>query len=413
MISCTSLDVCGSLKSGDEMNNLFMHAILVFVASILATAFLVPKIISIVRFKKLMDNPNERSSHIGATPSLGGMAFFIVILISFYFNHAYDTYGVATSFYPALTILFFLGLKDDLVVLSPRTKLIGQTISCLFILCNNKFEISTLHGFFGINHVNPWLGFAIGLVVMLAIINAFNLIDGIDGLASSVGIVAFSGFAIVFFWAERYFFCLTSLTMVGILVGFLFFNLSAKNKIFMGDTGSMLLGFMLGLLSVRFLTLDHYSLYKIPFNAIDIPIVIISFLIVPLFDTGRVFIVRLLNGKSVFSPDRNHLHHILIDAYHISHRRASFYIANTNIAAVIVFSVVLKLTNIYIASVIILLFVIAAAIFLYQIKGKKFGNLRKGKAPIKTRQRRTRLQQIREIRGGKKVSCNKYWSNNE
>src|SRR6218665_2827108 len=211
------------------MDNLLIQGILVFVVSILATVYLVPKIISIVRFKKLMDNPNERSSHTSATPSLGGMAFFIILIISLYFNHSYDTYGVAISFYPALTILFFLGLKDDLVVLSPRTKLIGQTISCIFILANSKFEINSFHGFFGVGEINPWFGFTIGLVLMLIVINAFNLIDGIDGLASSIGIVAFSGFTIVFFMAGRYFFCLTSLVMVGILIGFLFFNLSAPN----------------------------------------------------------------------------------------------------------------------------------------------------------------------------------------
>lgn len=368
--------------------------------AILATAYLVPKIISIVKFKKLMDDPNARSSHKIATPSLGGMAFFIILIISMYFNHSYDTFGVATSFYPAITILFFLGLKDDLVVLSPRTKLIGQICSCLFILANVKFKIISFHGFFGINEVDPWVGFAIGLVLMLAIINAFNLIDGIDGLASSIGIVAFSGFAIVFFMAHRYFFCLTSVTMVGILIGFLFFNLSTKNKIFMGDTGSMLLGFMLGVMSVRFLSLDQESINRIPFNAIDIPIVIISFLIVPLFDTGRVFTIRLMNGKGVFSPDRNHLHHVLVDAYKISHRRASFYIANVNIIAVVVFSLVLKLSNIYVASAIIILSIIAAAIFLNKIKRKKFDTIRKRNVPRDNRRRREKLQEIRDIRAG-------------
>ena len=390
------------------MNNLILQGILVFGFSILATAYLVPKIISIVRFKKLMDNPNERSSHKNATPSLGGMAFFIILIISLYFNHPYDTYGVATSFYPALTILFFLGLKDDLVVLSPKTKLIGQTISCLFILANTKFEINSFHGFFGIDEINPWLGFGIGLVLMLAVINAFNLIDGIDGLASSIGIVAFSGFAIVFFTAERYFFCLTCLTMVGILIGFLFFNLSTKNKIFMGDTGSMLLGFILGVMSVRFLALDHDSINKMPFNAIDIPIVIISFLIVPLFDTGRVFTIRILKGKGVFSPDRNHLHHVLIDAYKLSHRRASFYIAITNIAGVVLFSIVLKLSNIYVASAIIVLTVVIAAVFLHKIKRKKFKNLRHGKMPVLNRQRNMKRQQMKEIRAGKTFSSNRY-----
>lgn len=350
------------------MNYPIIHAIASLVLSLAATAYLVPKIIQLVRFKKLMDNPNERSSHSSATPSLGGMAFFIVLMISLYFNHSFDTYGVATSFYPALTILFFLGLKDDLLVLAPSTKVAGQTIASLFILMNPKFEINSFHGFFGINHIDHWLGIGLGLFIMLAIINAFNLIDGIDGLASSIGIVAFSGFAVVFFFAGRHFFGLTSLVMVGILTGFLFFNLSAKNKIFMGDTGSMLIGFMVGVMSIRFLSLDIASLSKLPFNAFDVPIILVSFIIIPLFDTARVFTIRVLNGKNPFSADRNHLHHILIDSFRISHRKASFCIASVNIACVLIFSVLLKLTNTYVAFTIILLFCALALLFLYRIK---------------------------------------------
>lgn len=346
----------------------FIHGIIAFVLSVMATAYLVPKIIRIVRFKKLMDDPNERSSHSEATPSLGGMAFFIVLILSLYFNHQYDTYGVSSSIYPALTILFFLGLKDDLVVLAPVTKLVGQTVASLFILMNPKFGISSFHGFLGIDQINEWIGIAFGLFIMLAIINAFNLIDGIDGLASSIGIVAFSGFAVVFFFAERYFFGITSLVMVGILTGFLFFNLSTKNKIFMGDTGSMLIGFMVGVMSIRFLALDIASLHKLPFNAIDVPIILVSFLIIPLFDTARVFTIRIMKGKSPFSADRNHLHHVLIDAYKISHRKASFYIASVNIACVLIFSLLLKLTNTYIASTIILALSGMAVFFLYKIK---------------------------------------------
>ena len=351
-----------------NMSYPFIHGIIAFVLSVLATAYLVPKIIRIVRFKKLMDDPNERSSHSEATPSLGGMAFFIVLILSLYFNHPYDTYGVTVSIFPALTILFFLGLKDDLVVLAPITKLAGQTIASLFILMNPKFGISSFHGFLGIDQINEWIGIAFGLFIMLAIINAFNLIDGIDGLASSIGIVAFSGFAVVFFFAERYFFGITSFVMVGILTGFLFFNLSTKNKIFMGDTGSMLIGFMVGVMSIRFLALDTASLYKLPFNAIDVPIVLVSFLIIPLFDTARVFTIRIMKGKSPFSADRNHLHHVLIDAYKISHRKASFLIASVNICCVLIFSLLLKLTNVYIASGIILLFSGLAVFFLYKIK---------------------------------------------
>lgn len=347
---------------------LIIQSIAAFLISIIGTAYLIPKIISIVKFKKLMDNPNERSSHDEATPSLGGMAFYIVLVISLYFNYSYDTYNISISIFPALTILFFLGLKDDLVVLAPKTKLIGQIIASSFVVLNGDFEIGSFYGFLGIGQIPFWISLTVGFLIMITVINAFNLIDGIDGLAASIGIVAFSGFSLVFFFAERHFLMLTCLVMVGILVGFLFFNISSKRKIFMGDTGSMLIGFVLGVMSLRFLSLDAHSLNRLPFNAVDIPIVLISFLIVPLFDTARVFAIRILNKKGPFSPDRNHLHHVLIDSLRISHRKASFFIAMTHITCVVMVSIVMKTTNGYFTFAFVGLLITLALLYLSRLK---------------------------------------------
>ena len=297
--------------------NLFIHAALVFIGSLLLIIYLIPKVIKIVNFKNIMDNPNMRSSHAQATPSLGGVAFYFVIIISFYFNQTYDTSSVAINLIPALTILFFLGLKDDLLVLDPLKKFIGQIVASLFILVSTEFEVNSFHGFLFIEHINYWVGIPLSLFAMLAITNAFNLIDGIDGLAAALGIVVFSSFTLLFFWAERYFFALTALTMIGILVGFLYFNLSNKKKIFMGDTGSMLIGFMVSAMSVRVLSLDMNSLSKLPFNPIDIPILLLSFVIMPFLDTTRVIFIRILQRKSPFSADRNHIHHVFIDTLNI------------------------------------------------------------------------------------------------
>ncbi len=391
------------------MQPIIIQTIAALLVSIIGTVYLVPKIIAIVRFKKLMDKPNERSSHKQATPSLGGMAFFIILILSFYFNYTYDTYNTTVSLFPALTVLFFLGLKDDLVVLAPTTKLIGQIAACLFILVNTTFEINTFHGFFGVEAIPQWVGVGIGLFLMLAIINAYNLIDGIDGLAASVGIVAFSGFAVVFFFAERYFFGLTAVVMVGILTGFLYFNLSAKNKIFMGDTGSMLIGFMLAVMSVRFLALDTESLNRLPFNAIDIPIVLVSFLIIPLFDTARVFTLRIMRGRNPFSPDRTHLHHILVDAYRISHRRASFSIAIANIVCVAIISMIMKTSNSYVTLSVIALLVLSATIYLYKLR--QFISSRNIRRSI-MRQRRNsmKLHRIKSVQAVERYQHEEYQS---
>lgn len=350
------------------MKSMFIQSVIALVAALLGTAYLLPKIISIVRFKQLMDNPNVRSSHKVATPSLGGMAFYLVLIVSLYFNHSYDRHDISISLYPPLIILFFLGLKDDLVVLSPITKLFGQMASCMFIVMDPSFQVTSLHGFCGIYTIPVWLGISIVLILMLIIINSFNLIDGIDGLAAFIGIVAFSCFTVVFFFADRYFCMLTCLVMVGILIGFLFFNLSTKNKIFMGDTGSMLIGFMLGVMSIRLMTLDQLSLNKLPFEAVDVPVIIVAFLIVPLFDTARVFTVRLLQGKGLFTPDKNHLHHVLIEAYDLPHATASLSVAIFHIVCVCIISFVIKTTNLYVTILIICLLLTIVSVYLYYLK---------------------------------------------
>lgn len=150
---------------------------------------------------------------------------------------------------------------------------------------------------------------------------------------------------------------------------------------------------MVGLMSVRFLALDAESLNRLPFNAVDIPIVLISFIIIPLFDTARVFTIRLLNGRSPFSADRNHVHHILIDAFKISHRKASFLIASVNICCVLVFSLLLKLTNTYLASTVILMFAGLAVLFLYKIKPVVIKGRIISRATIKKKRRKLKPHQ--------------------
>lgn len=350
------------------MGNLFLQSVFVLFLAMIGTAYLVPKIISLVRYKKLMDNPNERSSHEIATPSLGGMAFYIMLMLSLYFNYRYDTYNISVSLFPSLTILFFLGLKDDLMVLAPTTKLAGQIVASSFLISNVWFSIGSFNGFLGIYQIPVWVSVILGFFILLSVINAFNLIDGIDGLAACVGIVAFTGFAVIFILAERYFLSLLSISMIGILIGFLFFNLSSKNKIFMGDTGSMIIGFMLGALSLRLLALDASSIQRLPFDGSYIPIVLFSFLLVPIYDTARVFIIRLMARKSPFAPDRNHLHHVVVDAYGISHRRASFSIAIVHLLCVVLIVFAVKQLNFLLMTLLLLFMITATTYYLHRLK---------------------------------------------
>lgn len=353
------------------------YSILLFVTCIVATAYLIPKIISVVQYKRLMDKPNQRSSHFIATPSLGGIAFYIVFVISLSFNNYYDEFHRSMSILPGITVLFFLGLKDDLVVLSPRTKLLGQVVACTFILINEGFEFTNLHGFLGIYEIPLWLGILGGLFLMLGIINSFNLIDGIDGLAASIAIITLTFFAIIFGLLGFKFSLLSCLSMIGIMIGFLFFNLSKSKKIFMGDTGSMQVGFIIAVMTIRLMSANAGQLKYLPFDSSYNPIVLIALLIVPLYDAVRVFTMRVLNGKSPFSPDRDHFHHLLIDAFKISHWKATFVIATFNIFFLGIILLILREFSIGAVCFVILGFLVLITVYSIKLKKRIISKLEK------------------------------------
>ena len=296
-----------------------------------------PKIISVVKYKRLMDSPNERSSHQQHVPSLGGIAFYIILVLGLYFLNQFDKENVVMSIIPGLLILFIIGLKDDLVVLSPYTKIIAQLVAISFILIHPSFHVLHLHGFLGIGNVSLYFITPLSAFIMLAIVNAYNLIDGIDGLASIVGIVIFSILGALFYLLKMDVFFGICLIMIGSLLAFLRFNLSSKHKIFMGDTGSLLIGFVIATLVVRLFSTSGHALKALPFQMENLPLVIMAILVVPFFDTARVFTIRILNKKRPFTADRNHIHHLLIDSLHLSHRRASVLIGFINVLFIVTF----------------------------------------------------------------------------
>ena len=327
------------------------------------TYLTIPKIIGVVEYKRLMDNPDQRSSHLSKTPTLGGIAFFYTLIFALFFIHGRDAFNETIYIIPGLTILFVVGLKDDLVVLSPGSKLIAQAAAVGFILANESFTIFSLNGFMNINEIPYYLYLAIGMFIMLTIINSYNLIDGIDGLASIVGIVILIIYTTIFYSSQEYFFALLSITMNAILMAFFGFNISSNRKIFMGDTGSLLVGFIISILTLKFLALKPEAYESLPFLLENAPLIAIAILIVPLFDTARVFTIRIVNKKAPFSPDRNHIHHVLIDFWGLSHKQASFIIGCFNLLFVLLFIVLgstaktFWLVMILVGSVVILTYV--------------------------------------------------------
>lgn len=348
-------DTIDFIKDYLTHNHLISALLLVFITSICVNIF-TPRIVVVAKKKNLIIPIVTRSSHRKEISSLGGVAFFIVFLICIplinlvHFG-AYSGYNLIT----ALTILFMVGLKDDLVNSSPRVKLYGQFMASIFVVLSPDFIISNYYGFLGIYEVDPIVSIFISLFFLVFFINSFNLIDGLDGLASIIGIVITSTFLVMFLLMKDYFFAGLSLVTVTMLLAFLRFNLTnGKLKIFMGDCGSLNIGLIIGALSLRFLANEPIDVDSRIFSPENRILFIFSVLIIPLMDTFRVMTVRILNGDSPMKADRNHLHHLLLDFFK-SHVLVSLFLGVLNLIVIFIFIAISKTNSIkFVSSVMVL-----------------------------------------------------------
>jgi UDP-N-acetylmuramyl pentapeptide phosphotransferase/UDP-N-acetylglucosamine-1-phosphate transferase len=256
--------------------------------------------------------PGKRSSHLKKTPNLGGIAIFYGITVAASIA-AYELFSMYIFLFAAIIILFFIGLMDDILVVAPDKKFYAQVIGTAMIAVGSNVRIDNFFGILGIEAVPYWFSLIFTIFVFVFLINAFNLIDGIDGLASGIAIVASLAFMFTF-WRlgeTNYPMIVFALTIIGSLLAFLQFNFAKQHKIFMGDTGSMIIGFLLSFMAVKFLNLfsleytyDHPT-YYLP----AAPAVIVAILIIPIIDTLCVSVIRIYRGHSPFRADKNHLHH--------------------------------------------------------------------------------------------------------
>ena len=280
--------------------------------SFIVTLVAIPSIVRVSKVRNLMANPNGRTSHFNPTPNLGGVAIFAGVIISSVVFTGITTAHELKYIIAAMLIVFFVGLKDDLHPMVAYKKFIGQTVAVLFILVPGDFHLSSLHGLFGIEELSYPFSLIITYIFFLALINSFNLIDGIDGLASGIGFLTSLFFGVVFLLDNHMAYAVMSFILSSSLLAFFYFNVFSKeNKIFLGDTGAMLIGLILAIFAVVFLNYESDALFLS--QSQSAPAVLLCVLIVPLFDTARVFILRILRGKSPFEADRTHIHHRLLD----------------------------------------------------------------------------------------------------
>lgn len=308
----------------------YLKIVVGMVCSFALTYFSIPTIIKISRRKNLMDEPGARSSHLRKIPNLGGIAiFFSLSICSSIF--AFELFDLYKFLFASLIILLFIGVMDDIVVMRAYKKLIAQIIVTALMVIGSDIRIRNFFGVLGIYEVNYYASVLFSILTFIVLINAFNLIDGIDGLAGSYSLICSALFGISYFRLGSYNYPLVVLSavIIGSIIAFLYYNLSniRSMKIFMGDTGSMILGFLLAFTAICFIdifidkelpTVPRYYLQSAPAIAMAI-------LILPIVDTLNVFLIRIFSGKSPFIADKNHIHHYLLNLG-LTHRRSTFYI---------------------------------------------------------------------------------------
>jgi len=295
------------------MTETIQSLILSFTTALVITFAVIPPLIRFAENKNLYDEPDsDRKSHTTRTPTLGGIAIFAGVIFSISFWTKFIGFSQIQYIITAITIMAFIGIIDDVIGLSPFKKLMGQLFASFVIVIWGNIRISSLFGIFGVGELPDIVSVIFTIFTLLVIINSFNLIDGINGLSGSIGVVSSFVFGVWFYlYDENSQFAIIAFALMGALIGFLRYNITPA-KIFMGDTGSLLLGLFLGIFAIEFIETNLN--YTGQFSAHPAtPIVAISIIIIPLFDLLRSFSIRLVHGRSPFKPDRNHMHHMLVD----------------------------------------------------------------------------------------------------
>lgn len=298
--------------------------------SFLLTFYTIPTVVKISRRKNLMDEPGSRSSHLRKIPNLGGISMFysLAVCASIF---AFELFDLYKFLFASLVILLYIGVMDDIVVMRAYKKLFAQIIVTSLMVIGSDVRIRSFFGLFGVYELNYFFSVAISIFTFIVLINAFNLIDGIDGLAGGYSILCSAMFGISYYRLGEYNYPLVVLSgvIIGCVIGFLYFNLSnyRNNKIFMGDTGSMILGFLLAFTAICFIDIFiDKELPEVPrYYLQSAPAIAMAILILPIIDTLNVFIIRICNGKSPFVADKNHIHHSLLKLG-LTHRRSTVYI---------------------------------------------------------------------------------------
>lgn len=328
--------------------------ILGFITAFMLTYTIIPVIIGVARERKFLDQPNERSSHEEPTPSLGGIGIFAGTIVAVVLWTPFDSFAGMQHVLAAFVLIFLIGVLDDILPLSPIKKFAGQVLVSVILAYKSNIRLTSFYGAFGVAELPELTGFVLSVVAIVGIINAFNLIDGINGLAGSVGLLACVAWGCWFWEVEAFALALIAFSLAGAIVAFLKYNFTPA-RIFMGDTGSLLIGTVCAILAIKFIETNYQLPTESPLRFDAAPAIAVAVLILPIYDTLRVFVRRVFQGRSPFSPDKTHIHHLLLDL-DLSHMQATAWLLAAN-----VFFVVLAISLNHFGMVTVLLAELCAA----------------------------------------------------
>ena len=302
--------------------------ILGFITSFVVTLLSIPASIRFAERYQLFDRPDVRKTHQTSVPALGGIAVVASVVLSIIIWTPLADFGDIQYILGALMILFLVGAKDDLDPVSPWIKLAAQVLSALILVHLAGIRITSLYGILGIYDLPYTISVILSVFTILVITNSFNLIDGIDGLLGGISLVILSSFGIWFYLTEELDLAIMAASLIGAILGFLKFNLTPA-RIFMGDTGSLFIGVVSSIFAIQFIEMNKISL-ETAYHIEGVPTVAVGILLLPLMDTLRVFVLRVIKGKSPLQPDQSHMHHILVRRGY-SHLQVSFFLTGLSL----------------------------------------------------------------------------------
>ena len=284
----------------------YKFALLCFVTAFVVTMLAIPVIIKLSRKYSLYDMPNERKEHRLPVPTMGGIAVVAGMMTALFMWLPFNYEDMQVSFFFSVMVLFGLGIMDDIKDLSARYKFLIQ-IGLATLMATSGVRITSFHGLLGIYDLPIAAQYTFTLLTIVGITNAFNLIDGIDGLAGGLGFMSLTTLGIFLTINGDFSSALIAFSLAGGIVAFLYFNFNPA-RIFLGDTGSLVLGFSIAVLCIRLLQVN--TLTTLP----HAPVFILGIVFIPVFDTIRVFATRIWKGKSPFVADKTHIHHLLTNS---------------------------------------------------------------------------------------------------